>query len=147
VTYVVEYRAAVGDDSWLRSNWRALGPGVLVRRDDPDGGGQTLLLDGTPSPASAFATDWKEPVPPGHALTAAGGRLVVRVESQTATTADVSVEIDGVQATSGLARLGARLAGTASTRVVRSAQIGATAGAASGSPAQRSRSTLRLPDR
>ena len=49
-TYVVEYRAAVGADAWLGSDWRGLAPGVLVRRSDPDGGGQTLLLDGTPSP-------------------------------------------------------------------------------------------------
>ena len=82
-TYVVEYRAAVGADAWLGANWRGLRPGVLVRRSDPDGGGQTLLLDGTPSRAAGFDTDWEEPVPPGAALTAAGGRLVVRVEAET----------------------------------------------------------------
>ncbi len=101
VTYVVEYRAAVGDDAWLRSDWRGLAPGVLVRRDDPDGQGQTLLLDATPSAGAPSSADWDAPIPVGAALTAAGGRLVVRVEAETDTTADVAVEIDGAQAASG----------------------------------------------
>ena len=103
VIYVVEYRAAVGDDAWLRSDWRGLKPGVLVRRADPDGQGQTLLLDATPSPGAASSADWDEPIPVGAELTAAGGRLVVRVEGETDTTADVAVEIDGAQPASGQA--------------------------------------------
>ncbi len=145
-TYVVEYRAAVGADAWLGSDWRGLAPGVLVRRSDPDGGGQTLLLDGTPSPPAGFATDWDEPVPPGAALTAAGGRLVVRVEAETATTADVSVEVDGVRAASGLARLGARLGGTGSSRVVRAARAGSADGEATATTG-RPRTPIRMPGR
>jgi len=96
-TYVVEYRAAVGADAWLASDWRGLRPGVLVRRDDAqDGAGQTLLLDGSPSPAARFAADWDEPVPAGGSLTTAGGRVVLRVLGLTATTAQVEVDVDGV---------------------------------------------------
>jgi hypothetical protein len=119
-TYVVEYRGAVGDDGWLAKNWRGLRAGVLVRRDDPEGGpGQTLLLDGSPSPASRFTTDWQEPVVVGRTLTTGDGRVVVRVEGQTPATAEVSIEIDGVRPASGLARLGSRLADGTTSRVVR----------------------------
>ena len=96
-TIPVEKRATC----WLRSDWRGLAPGVLVRRDDPGGQGQTLLLDATPSAGAPSSADWDEPIPVGAAMTAAGGRLVVRVEAETNTTADVAVEIDGARAASG----------------------------------------------
>ncbi len=124
-TYVVEYRPAVGDDAWLAGNWRGLRPGVLVRRDDPESDPtQTLLIDGTPaSSAAAFPADWDEPVPVGGRLAAGDGRVVVHVDGETPTTADVSVEIDGVRPPSGASRLGRRLGwqlgGAATSRVVR----------------------------
>ena len=119
-TYVVEYRGAVGADAWLAKNWRGLRAGVLIRRDDPEGDpGQTLLLDGSPSAASRYSLDWDEPVVVGRSLTTGDGRVVVRVEGQTPTAAEVSVEIDGVRPASGLARLGSRLADDTSSRVVR----------------------------
>ena len=110
-TYVVEYRPAVGDDAWLAGNWRGLRAGVLVRRDDPENDPtQTLLLDGTPSSsAAALPADWDEPIPVGGRLIAGDGRVVVHVDGETATTADVSVEIDGVRPPSGASRLGRRL--------------------------------------
>ena len=83
---------------------------------------------------------------PGAALTAAGGRLVVRVEAETATTADVSVEVDGVRAASGLARLGARLGGTGSSRVVRAARAGSADGEATATTG-RPRTPIRMPGR
>src|ERR671939_69441 len=59
--YTVEYRAPVGDDAWLGSDWRGLRPGVLVRRQDPSSDPtQTLLLDGSPSPWASFGRDWDE---------------------------------------------------------------------------------------
>jgi hypothetical protein len=119
-TYIVEYRGAIGDDAWLARNWRGLRPGVLVRRDDPEGDlAQTLLLDATPSPAARFAADWDEPVPLDGSLTSGDGRVVVRVDDETTTTALVSVQIDGARPASGLARLGSRLADDSTSRVVR----------------------------
>jgi Flavoprotein len=92
--YVVEYRAAVGDDTWLARNWRDLRPGVLVRRDDPESDPtQTLLLDASPSSAARFAADWDEPAPVGGALTTGDGRVVVRVERETGTTAESMPEL------------------------------------------------------
>jgi hypothetical protein len=126
VTYTLEYRPALGDDAWLAGVWRGLRPGVLVRRDDPAGEtGQTLLLDATPSTVSAFERDWDSPLGAGEALPAAGGRVVVRVEDETPTTAQVVVEVDGRLPASGadadLARLRSRQAGAGSSRVVRDA--------------------------
>jgi hypothetical protein len=119
-TYVVEYRGAVGEDAWLASNWRGLRAGVLVRRDDPEGDpAQTLLLDASPSPAARFATDWDETVPLGGSLRSGDGRVVVRVEGETAAAAQLSIEIDGARPASGLARLGSRLADGSTSRVVR----------------------------
>jgi hypothetical protein len=127
VTYTVEYRPAVGADAWLAGDWRGLRPGVLVRRDDPEGeAGQTLLLDASPSRAAAFRTDWDAPLAAGTSFPLAGGRVVVRVEDETATTALVSVQVDGKLPTAGadgdLQRLGSRQAAGDSTRVVRDAR-------------------------
>ncbi len=119
-TYVIEYRAAVGADAWLADDWRGLRPGVLVRRDDPeDDSAQTLLLDASPSPAAGFADDWDEPLPVGGSLTTADGRVVIRVESVTATTARVAVVVDGVAPAAPAGPLGARSADAGSNRVVR----------------------------
>jgi hypothetical protein len=55
----------------------------------------------------------------GGSFRSGDGRVVVRVEGETATTAQVSVEIDGARPASGLARLGSRLADGSTSRVVR----------------------------
>ncbi len=125
-TYTVEYRPALGDDAWLAGGWRGLRPGVLVRRDDPAGDtGQTLLLDATPSKVSTFERDWDSSLPPGATLPVAGGRVVVRVEDETPTTAQVVVQVDGRLPASGtdadLTRLRSRQAGSGSSRVLRDA--------------------------
>jgi hypothetical protein len=122
--YTVEYRPASGDDAWLADNWRGLRPGVLVRRDDPDGEpGETLLLDASPSQSPGYADDWDPALAVGGSVSLAGGRVVVRVEDATPTTALVSVEVDGKLPASGadgdLTRLGARRADGTSNRVVR----------------------------
>jgi hypothetical protein len=150
VTYTVEYRPAVGADAWLADDWRGLRPGVLVRRDDPEGeAGQTLLLDATPSRAASFDVDWDAPLVPGGSFPLAGGRVVVRVEDQSATTALVSVQWDGKLPAGGtdadLRRLGSRQAGADSTRVVRDA-LGTPAPAPGPMP-ERARSTVTPPAR
>ena len=122
VVYTVEYRPAAGDDAWLADNWRGLRPGVLVRRDDPDGGaGQTLLLDASPSGASDMAADWDEALTPGGGLTLAGGSIVIRLEDETPTTAQVAGQVGGRLPASGdgdLTRLGTRIADGDSTQVL-----------------------------
>ena len=149
-TYTVEYRPAVGADSWLAADWRGLRPGVLVRREDPEGeGGQTLLLDASPSRAAGFGGDWDAPLAPGGSFPLAGGRVVLRVEDQTATTALVSVQVDGKLPASGpdsdLERLGSRQAGSGSTKVVRG-PLGAPATGTSRTP-ERARATVTPPTR
>jgi hypothetical protein len=150
VTYTVEYRPAQGADAWLAADWRGLRPGVLVRRDDSEGGGgQTLLLDTSPSRAASLDADWDAPLAPGGSFTVAGGRVVVRVEDQSATTALVSVQVDGKRPAAGtdagLRRLGSRQAGDDSTRVVRE-PLGAPA-PASGRTSERARATVTPPIR
>jgi hypothetical protein len=150
VTYTIEYRPAVGADAWLAADWRGLRPGVLVRREDSEGeAGQTLLLDASPSRAAAFGGDWDAPLVPAASFSAAGGRVVVRVEDQTATTALVCVQVDGKLPASGpdgdLKRLGSRQAGGDSTKVVREA-LGAPA-SGSGRAPQRARATVTPPAR
>jgi hypothetical protein len=150
VTYTVEYRPALGADAWLAADWRGLRPGVLVRRDDPDGeAGQTLLLDASPSRAPAFQDDWDAPLAPSTSFTTADGRVVVRVEDQTSTTALVSVQVDGKLPAAGtdgdLRRLGSRQAGGDSTRVVRNAPGGPIP--ASGRSTERARATVTPPGR
>lgn len=101
VTYWVEYRTAVGRDSWLAGsgNWPKLAPGVLVRRT---GGldGQSWLLDGTPSAPDAWADDWSQPLPAGSTLDVASGRWQIRVDATSASGAIVSVTGGGVRTTS-----------------------------------------------
>ncbi len=121
VTYVVEYRPAVGREAWLGSrtlDWRGLRPGVLVRRTDPTRGSdpaQTLLLDATPSHRSGYAEDYDEPLGSGGTLTLGSGRLALRVVVAGATSATVAVGIDGVWPAGELSRLGGRVPGTGSS--------------------------------
>lgn len=101
VAYWVEYRTAVGRDSWLAgsSNWPKLAPGVLVRRT---GGvdGQSWLLDGTPSAPDAWGNDWSQPLPAGSALDVASGRWQIRVDATSASGAIVSVTSVGARTAS-----------------------------------------------
>lgn len=108
-TYVVEYRAPVGRDAYLTDNWAGLSPGVVVRRADPAGGGQTLLLDATPSAAARWDGDLDEPLVPGATLVTASGRVTIRVDDADLTGARVSVAVDGVWADNPLDRLGGRI--------------------------------------
>jgi hypothetical protein len=153
-TYVVEYRAAVGADGWLADDWRGLRPGVLVRREDPqDDGTQTLLLDGSPSRAARFADDWDQPLPSHGSLTTADGRVVVRVEDVTASTARIAVQVDGAPPGGDAAPdgpLGARTADRSSNRVLRE-PLAARPPSASPSPApsigELTRRPMRTPSR
>jgi hypothetical protein len=97
-TYIVEYRPASGADAWLANSadWRGLRPGVLIRRVDPADATQTLLLDPTPSASNADA-DWDVALAPGRSLTTASGRVQILVEATTATSAVISVQVDGVR--------------------------------------------------
>ena len=108
-TYVVEYRAPVGRDAYLTDNWAGLSPGVVVRRADPAGGGQTLLLDATPSAAARWDADLDEPLVPGATLVTASGRVMVRLDDADLSGARVSIAVDGVWASNPLDRLGGRI--------------------------------------
>ena len=94
--YWLEYRAAVGQDSWLSTsgtNPVGLDAGVLVRRSGSGPGGDaTLLLDATPSSRAAWGGDFRAALRPGSVITLGSSRWRVGVQSTTATTAVVTVE-------------------------------------------------------
>jgi hypothetical protein len=91
--YVVEYRRAVGTDAWLSptSGWGA--PGVVVRRefDQSTAAGQSFpanqsfILDGNPATADANFGEISTTFPVGYWVDLAGGRLGIRIESESAT--------------------------------------------------------------
>lgn len=90
--YVVEYRQAIGQDAWLSptSGWGS--PGVTVRRefDQTSSAGQnfpanqSFILDGHPSSPDANFGEIKTTFPVGYWIDLAGGRLGIRIESETA---------------------------------------------------------------
>jgi uncharacterized protein with LGFP repeats len=88
----LELRTAGGRDGWLSTaaNWPGLDTGVLLRRAGatPD---TSLLLDGTPSPASGWDRDLRQALPSGVPVRVAGGDFVVTVQSATTTSAVVAV--------------------------------------------------------
>ncbi|MBN1093855.1 hypothetical protein JKP75_15625 [Blastococcus sp. TML/M2B] len=88
----LELRTASGMDGWLgtTANRPGLEAGVLLRRTGT-GSDTSLLLDGTPSPAAGWDTDTRQALPPGSAVTVAGGDFVVTVQSRTATSAVVGI--------------------------------------------------------
>lgn len=91
--YWLEYRTPTGQDAWLGSpteNWFGLQTGVLLHRggDLPD---TSLLLDGTPSAASAENTDLLAALPVGAPVTVAGGQFTITVQSLSASAATVRV--------------------------------------------------------
>ena len=104
--YVVEYRTAVGTDAWLSptSGWGA--PGVVIRRefDQTTAAGQgfpanqSFVLDGHPATADANFGEISTTFPVGYWVDLAGGRLGIRIESQSATGAVIDYRT-GVAAT------------------------------------------------
>ena len=91
--YVVEFRQAVGLDSWLSSTsgWGA--PGVLIHREfdqsTTDGANfaprESFVLDGNPSTPDANFGETHTEFPTGTWISLAGGRLGIRVVSQSST--------------------------------------------------------------
>ena len=80
--YWLEYRTASGQDAWLGTGTNSFGlqQGVQLRR--AIGGSDTsMLLDATPSGASAWPNDWAVVLPVGANVLVAGGKFVVTVQS------------------------------------------------------------------
>jgi hypothetical protein len=97
--YVLEYRTAVGQDSWMSSapSWAALG--VSVRRETSGSTNlplrESFLLDGDPSSADASFGSLDVALPVGRWTSLADGRLRVKVVSTSAAGAVVEYEIGG----------------------------------------------------
>jgi hypothetical protein len=89
--YVVEYRQAVGTDAWLSptSGWGA--PGITIRREFDQttvagqsfSANQSYVLDGNPGTADANFGEITTTFPVGYWVDLAGGRLGIRIESET----------------------------------------------------------------
>ena len=104
--YVVEYRQPTGTDAWLSptSGWGA--PGVTIRRefDQTTAAGQTFpanqsfILDGNPATADANFGGITTTFPVGYWVDLAGGRLGIRIESESAAGAVIDYRT-GVAAT------------------------------------------------
>ncbi len=104
--YVVEYRQPTGLDSWLSatSGWGA--PGVTIRRefDQTTAAGQSFpayqsfVLDGHPSSPDASFGEITTTFPVGYWIDLAGGRLGIRIESQTSSGAVIDYRT-GIAAT------------------------------------------------
>ena len=91
-TYWLEYRPATGRDAWLGSptlNWPRLPTGVLLRRSVNGPNDTSLLLDGSPSPASGWNGDTQVVLSPGGPVVVAGGRFRITVQSLSAAGAQV----------------------------------------------------------
>lgn len=88
----LELRTASGRDSWLgtAANRPGLQTGVLLRQARPQSD-NSLLLDGTPSPAAGWDGDLRQALPAGVPVQVAGGDFVVTVQSQTSSSAVVRV--------------------------------------------------------
>lgn len=88
--YVVEYRQAVGLDAWMATTTGWGAPGVTVRRefDATQTGASTFLaresfvLDGDPASADTSFGSIRTVLPVGVWLNLAGGRLGLRINSQ-----------------------------------------------------------------
>ena len=90
--YWLEYRTAVGQDTWLGSsaNWTGIRPGLLLRRET-SGGDTSLLLDASPVPAGSWDADLTQPFDwsqPTHLVGAGSFVLTLR-----ATAAGVVVDV------------------------------------------------------
>lgn len=100
LVYWLEYRTATGQDAWLGapasngstgSYEHPLESGVLLRMEESAYGDTSLLLDGTPSPASGWADDLATSLPAGRSYWLAGGTFHVTVKGTTASEAVVRV--------------------------------------------------------
>jgi hypothetical protein len=83
VDYWLEYRAGVGQDSWLAvpsRNWPGLQSGVTVRRA-AEGADTSLLLDASPTAPAQWAGDLQVALPVGTPVALAGGQFTVTVQS------------------------------------------------------------------
>jgi hypothetical protein len=99
VTYWLEYRSAVGQDSWLgtASDTAHLDQGVLIRAEssafeDASYGDTSLLLDATPSPQSLWESDDQEALKAGHSVWLSGLDYHVTVKSTSSSSAVVQVQ-------------------------------------------------------
>ncbi|SFO94796.1 LGFP repeat-containing protein [Geodermatophilus dictyosporus] len=97
--YWVEYRAAVGRDSWLSDPWTNYGlqPGVLVHVDGPGPTSDTsLLLDSTPAAQADWDADEQTVLPEGSSIAlGAGFSLSVTSASASGATVDVRTAAGG----------------------------------------------------
>jgi hypothetical protein len=90
ITYWLEYRSAVGQDSWLGTpdNTSGLDQGVLIRAEadgfeDPSYGDTSLLLDATPSPEDNWPFDNQEALKAGRSVYLSNLDYYVTVKSTT----------------------------------------------------------------
>ena len=92
--YWLEYRPALGRDSWLADPalTRGLEAGVLVRLARPAQSDNSLLLDPTPSAPGGWGADLATVAPVGRAVPLAGGALTVTVQSVSGSGAVVRVD-------------------------------------------------------
>jgi hypothetical protein len=90
--YWLEYRTPTARDGWLGTSDNAykLETGVLLRRGGamPD---TSVLLDGTPGPATGWAKDFQAALPVGAAVPVSGGQFSVVVDGVSADGAVVTV--------------------------------------------------------
>ena len=94
LVYYLEYRTAVGQDTWLDElvpGQPPLRPGVLLRVEDSTEGDTSLLLDGTPTPTAKHSTDLATTLPAQRSYWLAGGAFHVTVLSTSASVAKVRV--------------------------------------------------------
>jgi len=105
VDYWLEYRPAVGRDTWLSTtaNRFALDPGVLLRRGEgmPD---TSVLLDATPSSAGAWDADRQAALPVGAAVPVSGGDFTVVLDGVGPAGAVVTITPSGSTAPAAPAR-------------------------------------------
>ena len=93
--YTLEFRQASGQDSYLGNSaqdWVGLRQGVLLHRAVSDStADSSLLLDGTPTADSTYASDDDDVLGVGTTVPVACGQLSVTVTSVTATGAELRV--------------------------------------------------------
>jgi hypothetical protein len=95
--YVLEYRTATGLDSWFSSSpgWGSIG--VTVRKEDAGSSAvpehETFLLDGDPASPDANFGQLKAALPVGTWVDLAGGRLGIRIASQSASGAVIQYRV------------------------------------------------------
>jgi hypothetical protein len=90
--YWLEYRTPAARDAWLGAdNPYRLDAGVLLRQAGPNLPDTSLLLDGTPSRATAWSADLQTALPVGTAVPVSGGDFTVSVRTVSAAGAVVDI--------------------------------------------------------